>query len=246
MGLVSYRGEWVNPAEHGLIEFDGRWMTPVEKEHEEMTARGWKRFEGRWMNPEEYAIAYAAAQRARGLVEFKNRWIPPAQQQEEIAIDQAVESLDGLEVSELSPPKVLGQRTGALAGIGLRNVTQQPTRWLFSGPSSRCLEVPPGGEVSPDVLQLVPGRYTLAVFLLEPGDLPVSPAAMLPKDLRVPPRTNKDAESMGMHAILPEHPAAMRRNLLILYNQPVTEGFSYLFSCLPPAPAELPALQINP
>lgn len=237
-GLVPYRGEWVSPAEQGLIEYEGRWMSPAEKEHEEMTARGWKRLEGRWMSPEDYAVAYAASQRARGLVEFKNRWIAPEQQREEAAIDQAVESLDGLEVSELSPPKVLGQRQGDLAGIGLRNATHQPTRWLFSGPSSRWIDMPPGGEISPNDLALVPGRYTLAVFFLDPGDPPASPAAMLPEDLRVPPRTNKEAERPGMHAILPEHPAATRRNLLMLYNQPVTDGFSYLFSCLPPAPAE--------
>ncbi|MEM7311212.1 MAG: hypothetical protein AAF682_31380 [Planctomycetota bacterium] len=80
LGFVSYKGEWMTPAERdvrqqadfeaemlakGLVQHEGSWVTPDEKEKLE---QGLVLYDGRW-------IPKADAMRREGLVEHNGEWI---------------------------------------------------------------------------------------------------------------------------------------------------------------------------
>ncbi len=257
-GLVPYRGEWVNPQERGLEEFEGEWMLPDEALARRMKAKGYHQLDGRWLAPAEYEAAFSAQQRSRGLVPFKGRWMGPGDAARERLVDEAVASLEAMRPGELQPPKVLGrvEKRTSLAGLSLINPGVAPVRWLISGPSSQWLDLAPGQVVLAPELQLLPGRYTIVVFSLDPKEK-LAPGTLLPPDLIKAAALAATLRAGGDSADFASDDsssdsglaanenggtgasAAMSREILLLSSQPFSPAFEYrlIFSGLPPNPA---------
>lgn len=252
-GLVPYQGQWVDPEKEGLVEYEGEWIPEVERTRRRMTAQGLIEFEGKWIKPHEYNVLYASRQRSKGLVEFKDRWVPPAIQRAEEAIDAAVATLEKANPPEMFPPKVLGRGEGTLAGLGLSSGADVPTRWLLSGPASRWIDLPALGQVDPGSLNLIPGRYTISIFMLSSETDTVGTATGPEANRYLAVDATRPAGRPAPAAQpLPSAPGAFRpppspllpdridalKGLVILLDQPLSSGFQYSLSYTPPGTAD--------
>lgn len=252
-GLVPYQGQWVDPGKEGLVEYEGEWIPEVERTRRRMTAQGLIEFEGKWIKPHEYNVLYASRQRSKGLVEFKDRWVPPAIQKAEEAIDAAVAAIERVNPPEMFPPKVLGRGEGTLAGLGLSSGADVPTRWLLSGPASRWIDLPARGQVDPESLRLLPGRYTVTIFMLPSETKAAGAATGRETDSSLDEDATRQAGRSALAAQpLPSAPGAFRpppspllpekidalKGLAILLDQPLSSGFQYSLSYTPPGTTE--------
>ncbi|MBI5155513.1 hypothetical protein HZA57_09775 [Candidatus Poribacteria bacterium] len=205
-GLVSYNGEWVDPAARGLVEFDGHWLPEAEAFVLSQQAKGLIEYKGEWLSPAEREARFTSDQQALGLVPFKNRWVTPEVQSSETALDAEVTEAAGGEHDSLEPPKVIGRIEARLAQVQLLNSTGFNVRFLLSGPESRDVLLAPYasyGLVAGERLSVPAGRYKVVAKPLTSGLGPAELPASLPS--APPPK-------------------------LAFVEQPLAEGFQYLFN----------------
>jgi len=212
-GQVLYLGEWVDPAAKDLVVVDGRAMPRSEAERAEMLAKGLVPWEDRWVLPAERERLYGDKMTAEGKVLFKDRWVMPEVVELETAWDEKVSAVEESgEYLDLGAPKVLGRIDAPLAQLQIFNNSGQPSTVIFSGPTSRSIDLEPyqsWGIQPGETMYVSGGRYRVAM-------------------IRRAPRTNTTApESSATRASRSVTPFSDRPAFT---SQPLTAGFQYSFT----------------
>lgn len=165
-GYVLFGGEWVDPEEKDLAQYKGIWMEADQARRLEQLSRGLVEYNGGWMTPDEARARERAERKAAGFVLWKGRWARPEAVEEERAIDNETAALAEKTIyTNLSPPDVIMQTGLDAAQVRLRNISEEPVRFLFSGDISREFIVPAGGILGiDDRIALPAGRYKIAII----------------------------------------------------------------------------------
>lgn len=172
-GQVYYYGEWVDPEEMGLVVVDGTAMPREEAERLDMTAKGFVRWEEGWVLPAERERLYGEKMKAEGKVLYKDRWVAPQVVELESGWDAAVAQVqESGEYLDLGAPKVLGRIDAPLAQIQVFNNSGKPTTVIFSGPTSRSIDLEPyqsWGIQPGETMYVSGGRYDVVTLRRTPG-----------------------------------------------------------------------------
>ncbi len=167
-GQVLYLGEWVDPAEKNLVVVDGVAMPRAEAERIEMAAKGLVQWQDRWVLPAERERLYGETMKAEGKTLFKERWVMPEVVELETKWDDKVAAVEASgEYLDLGAPKVLGRIDAPLAQLQIFNNSGLPSTVIFSGPTSRSIDLEPyqsWGIQSGETMYVAGGRYNVAMI----------------------------------------------------------------------------------